>query len=125
MLRICPLVAAATGLSQLNSPTLCGSERVCVGRVNGLIVSTEAPDDLSCLTTPGVGRPGDRAVSRAVDQGHPDAHSESMTGACRVQYAPVGADGCVGGRGQGACGLQYGPVRASVVQPQDLPGRGL
>ena len=32
-------------------PTLCGPERV-------LVVSTEPPDDLSCLTTPGVGCPG-------------------------------------------------------------------
>ena len=31
--------------------TLCGPKRV-------LVVSTEPPDDLSCLTTPGVGRPG-------------------------------------------------------------------
>ena len=44
------------------------------------MVSTEPPDDLSGLTTPGVGRPGDGAVARAVDQVHPDAHSESMRG---------------------------------------------
>ena len=53
--------------------TLCGPERV-------LVVSTEPPDDLSCLTTPGVGRPGDGAVARAIDQGHPEAPSESMWG---------------------------------------------
>ena len=46
-----PLVAPI-GLSPLHILTLCGSERV-------LVVSTEPPDDLSCLTTPGVGRPGD------------------------------------------------------------------
>ena len=40
------------GLSPLLILTLCGSE--CA-----LVVSTEPPDDLSCLTTPGVGRPGD------------------------------------------------------------------
>ena len=34
-------------------PTPCGCERV-------LVVSTEPVDDLSCLTTPGVGRPRDR-----------------------------------------------------------------
>ena len=34
--------------------------------------------DLSCVTTPGVGRPRDGAVARAANQGHPDAHSESM-----------------------------------------------
>ena len=40
------------GLLPLLILTLCGPERV-------LVVSTEPPDDLSCLTTPGVGRPGD------------------------------------------------------------------
>ena len=67
----CLPLAAPIGLSPLLILTLCGSEGV-------LVVSTEPPDDLSCLTTPGVGRPGDGAVARAVDQGHPDAHSESM-----------------------------------------------
>ena len=61
----CLPLAAPIGLSPLLILTLCGSERV-------LVVSTEPPDDLSCLTTPGVGR--------AVDQVHPDAHSESMRG---------------------------------------------
>ena len=51
----------------MHIPTLCGSERA-------LVVSTEPPDEFSCLTTPGVGRPGDGAVARAVDQVHPDAH---------------------------------------------------
>ena len=67
-----PLVAVI-GLSPSHIPTLRGSERV-------LVASTEPPDDLSCLTTPGVGRPGDGAVARAVDQGHPGAHPESMRG---------------------------------------------
>ena len=48
----CLPLAAPVGLSPLLIPTLCGPERV-------LVVSTEPPDDLSCLTTPGVGRPGD------------------------------------------------------------------
>ena len=39
-------------LSPLHILTLCGSERV-------LVVSTEPPDGLSCLTTPGVGCPRD------------------------------------------------------------------
>ena len=70
----CLPLATPIGLSPLHIPTLCGPERV-------LVVSTEPPDDLSCLTTPGVGRPGDGAVARAVDQVHPDAqHSESMRG---------------------------------------------
>ena len=64
----CLPLAAPIGLSPLHIQTLCGPERV-------LVVSPEPPDDLSCLTTPGLGRPGDGAVARAVDQGHPDAHS--------------------------------------------------
>ena len=67
----CLPLAAPIGLSPLLILTLCGSERV-------LVVSTEPLDDLSCLTTPGVGRRGDGAVARAVDQVHPDAYSESM-----------------------------------------------
>ena len=69
----CLPLAAPIGPSPLLILTLCGPERV-------LVVSTEPPHDLSCLTTPGVGRPGDGAVARAVDQGHPDAPSESMRG---------------------------------------------
>ena len=48
----CLPLAAPIGLSPLLILTLCGSERV-------LVVSTEPLDDLSCLTTPGVGCPGD------------------------------------------------------------------
>ena len=48
----CLPLAAPIGLSPLLILTLCVPERV-------LVVSTEPPDDLSCLTTPGVGRPGD------------------------------------------------------------------
>ena len=69
----CWPLAAPIGLLPLLILTLCGPERV-------LVVSTEPPDDLSCLTTPGVGCPGDGAVARAVDQVHPDAHSKSMLG---------------------------------------------
>ena len=64
----CLPLAAPIGLSPLLILTLCGPDRV-------LVVSTEPPDDLSCLTTPGVGCPGDGAVARAVDQGHSDAHN--------------------------------------------------
>ena len=48
----CLPLAAPIGLSPLLILILCGSERV-------LVVSTEPLDDLSCLTTPGVGCPGD------------------------------------------------------------------
>ena len=58
----CLPLAVPIGLSPLLILTLCGPERV-------LVVSTEPPDDLSCLTTPGVGCPGDGAVARAVDRG--------------------------------------------------------
>ena len=69
----CLPLAAPFGLLPPHILTLRGPERV-------LVVSTEPLDDLSCLTTPGVGRPGDGAIARAGDQGHPDAHSESMRG---------------------------------------------
>ena len=48
----CLPLAAPIGLSPLLILTLCGPERV-------LVVSTEPVDDLSCLTTPGVGCAGD------------------------------------------------------------------
>ena len=78
MVSGCLPLAAPIGLSPLLILTLCGSERV-------LVVSTEPPDDLSCLTTPGVGRPRDGAVARAVDQVHPDAPSRGG-GGCRLPH---------------------------------------
>ena len=53
MVLVCVPLAVPTGLS----PLLILPERV-------LVVSTEPPDDLSCLTTPGVGRPGDGLLFR-------------------------------------------------------------
>ena len=47
----CLPLAAPIGPSPLLILTLCGSEHV-------LVVSTEPPDDLSCLTTPGSAVPG-------------------------------------------------------------------
>ena len=87
----------AFGLSPLHILTLCGSERVWV-------VSTEPPDDLFCLTSPGVGRPGDGAVAHAVDQVHPDAQSESMRGYTDTNKEPLGPgpSSSSGRRGQGA-----------------------
>ena len=79
----CLPLATPIGLSPLHILTLCGPERV-------LVVSTEPPDDLSCLTTPGVGRPGDGAVARAVDRVHPDAHSESMRGFASGRWLGAG-----------------------------------
>ena len=84
---ICLPLAAPIGLSPLLILTLCGPERV-------LVVSTEPPDDLSCLTTPGVGRPGDGAVARAVDRVHPDAHPKSMG-----RFADSSTDLCALGGG--------------------------
>ena len=43
-------LAAPIGLSPLHIPTLCGSEQV-------LVLSTEPPDDLSCLATSGLAVP--------------------------------------------------------------------
>ena len=93
-------LAASIGLSPLLILTPCGPERV-------LVVSMEPPDDLSCLTTPGVGRPGDGAVARAVDQGHPHAPSESVRG-----FADSSTDLCVGGGGGG--GSSGGVVAATA-----------
>ena len=70
------------GLSPPLILTLCGPERV-------LVVSTEPPDDLSCLTTPGVGRPGDGLLPRAVDQVHPDAPSESVLRGGGLFHVPM------------------------------------
>ena len=63
----CLPLAVPIGLSPLLILTLCGSKRV-------LVVSTERLDDLSCLTTPRGRLSRRRAVARAVDQVHPDAH---------------------------------------------------
>ena len=52
MVLVCLPLAAPIGLSPLLILTLCGSERV-------FVVLTEPRDDLSCLTTPGVGCPRD------------------------------------------------------------------
>ena len=65
-------LAAPVGLSPLLILTLCGTERV-------LVASTEPLDDLSCDYS-GRRPSRRRAVARAVDQVHPDAHSESMLG---------------------------------------------
>ena len=95
MVLVCLPLAAPIGLSPLHILTLCGSERV-------LVVSTEPPDDLSCWTTPGVCRPGDGAVARAGDQGHPGAHSESIGGFADSSTdlcAPVCASAALGGGG--------------------------
>ena len=58
----CLPLAAPIGLSPLLILTLCGPEGV-------LVVSTEPPDDLSCLTTPGVGRPGDGLLPVSLTRG--------------------------------------------------------
>ena len=88
---VCLPLAAPIGLSPLHILTLCGPERV-------LVVSTEPPDDLSCLTTPGVGRPRDGAVACTVDQVHPDAPSQSMRG-----FADSSTDTRGGGGEQALC----------------------
>ena len=79
----CLPLAAPIGLSPLLILTPCGPERV-------LVVSTEPPDDLSCLTAPGVGRP------RAVDQVHPDARGRGVT--WTRSHMPRGQRGSRGGK---------------------------
>ena len=54
--------AAPIGLSPLLILTLCGPERV-------LVVSTEPPHDLSCMTTPRVGCPGDGLLPMPLTRG--------------------------------------------------------
>ena len=55
----CLPLAAPIGLSPPPILTLCGPERV-------LVVSTEPPDDVSCLTTPGVGGGGGALGTREI-----------------------------------------------------------
>ena len=68
----CLPLAAPIGLSPLLILTLCGPERV-------LVVSTEPLDDLSCLTTPGVGCPGDGLLPVPLTRGIP-MHTPSPCG---------------------------------------------
>ena len=116
MVLVCLPVAAPIGLSPPLIRTLCGSERV-------LVVSTEPPDDLSCLTTPGVGRPGDGVVACAVDQGHPDAHTPSPCGGLLTPALTCArrwwGNGGGGGTGTGCCEQGTGDVqtRARVHIP--------
>ena len=75
---ICLPLAAPIGLSPLLILTLCGPERV-------LVVSTEPPDGLSWLTTPGVGHPGDGLLpvplTRCIQ-----VHTLSPCWVCRLQH---------------------------------------
>ena len=91
----CVPLAAPIGLSPLLILTLCGSERV-------LVVSTEPPDDLSCLTTPGVGRPGDGLLPVPLTRGI-QTHPPSPCGGLPTP-APTCVVTCLGGGG-GARGL--------------------
>ena len=70
----CLPLAAPIGLSPLPILTLCGPERV-------LVVSTEPTDDLSCLTTLGVGCPRDGPLTRCIQ-----THTPSPCGVCRLQH---------------------------------------
>ena len=84
----CLPLAVPIGLSPLLILTLCGSESV-------LVVSTEPPDDLSCLTTPGVGCPGGGPLPVPLTRGiqmhtpSPCAGSESSTALCALGCASV------------------------------------
>ena len=81
-------LAAPIGLSPLLILTLCGSERV-------LVVPTEPPDDLSCLTTPGVGCPGDGLVPVPLTR-------------CIQMHTPSPVWVCLKGGGLGRAGVKEG-----------------
>ena len=91
---VCLPLAAPIGLSPLRIRTLRGPERV-------LVVSTEPPDDVSGLTTPGVGRPGDGLL-------------------------PVPLTGCIQTHTPSPCGGLPSPALTRArrgVRLQDLRGR--
>ena len=106
----CLPLAAPIGLSPLLILTLCGPERV-------LVVSTEPPDDLSCLTTPGVGRPGDGLLPVPLTR-------------CIQMHAPSPCGGLPtpaltwGGGGGGRLVVVWGECRYGAVQRRDHPRRG-
>ena len=97
----CLPLAAPIGLSPLLILTLCGPERV-------LVVSTEPPDDLSCSTTPGVGRPGDGLLPVPLTRGI-QMHTLSPRGVCRLQQWGGG-----GFRTWSACCGHYASIRTEV-----------
>ena len=116
----CLPLAAPIGLSPLLILTLCGPEHV-------LVASTEPLDDLSCLTTPGVGCPGDGLLPWGGGSRHRVRYSGTplffSSGAvvlpwaggggcvCLVLRAPAAGRGCPTTRlrgesvGQGTCGF--------------------
>ena len=141
---VCLPLAAPIGLSPLHTPTLRGPER-------GLIVSTGPPDDLSCLTTPGVGRPRDGVLpvplTRCI-QMHRFADSStdlcalvcaSAEGGCDLMKKQTHANICRGGgggqKGQRSIEMRTGaevmqhphppppPPQALVAQGQGDPRR--
>ena len=79
MLLVCLPLAAPIGLWPLLILTLCGPERV-------LVVSTEPPDDLSCLTTPGVGCPRDGLLPVPLTGGIQTHTLRVHAGVCRLQH---------------------------------------
>ena len=85
-------LAAPIGLSPPLILTLCGPERV-------LVVSTEPPDDLSCLTTPGVGRPGDGLLPVPLTRGI-QMHTPSPCGGFTDSSTDLCALGCASAGGR-------------------------
>ena len=78
----CLPLAAPIGLSPLLILTLCGPERV-------LVVSTEPPDDLSCLTTPGVGGRGRASCAWAPHAPHPTRTVKLRNACTPTEHAPL------------------------------------
>ena len=69
--------------------------------------------------TPGVGRPRDGAVARAVDQGHRDAHSESMRGGGGGNGLRLDETGAGGGGGLRSRRVQTNCRIPGVGCPED------
>ena len=97
----CLPLAAPIGLPPLLILTLCGPERV-------LVVSTEPPDDLSCLTTAGVGRPGDGLLPVPLTR-------------CIQMHTRGPCGGGGGVRVPQVCVPKKGPIRFSLLQLSCFP----
>ena len=100
--------------------TLCGPERV-------LVVSTEPPDDLSCLTTPRVGCPGDGLLpvplTRCIQTGGGEVRCGTILGLPAVCCAVGGAWRAVRGPGLPpplSDAARMGPVKPGTVLVLEL-----
>ena len=109
----CLPLAAPIGLSPLLILTLCGPERV-------LVVSTEPPDDLSCLTTPGgaggFGEQTNRFVTDAAPRPHIQPPTPAVADALASSLQPCAGARAERGRGR-QCVLHPVPEWAIPLHP--------